>query len=105
MVVIVETDAGRGYLKAIGNPEGEHALACDLVGTQLAAWFGLPTFDQAIVTFDGVPELRLHNGELAREGPALATRAVKGDGWSGGPRQLAKLQNPDDISRLVVFDT
>lgn len=105
MVVIVETDAGRGFLKAMGNPEGEHALACDWVGTQLAAWFGLPTLDQAIVDFDGVPELRLFNGLVAGAGPALVTRAVKGDGWSGEPRQLASLRNPDDISRLVVFDT
>ncbi|MEQ8790699.1 MAG: hypothetical protein RIC55_30660 [Pirellulaceae bacterium] len=105
MVVIVETDAGRAFLKAMGNPEGEHALACDRVGTELAKWFGLATLDQAIVEFDGIPEIRLFNGDFAREGPALVTRAVNGDCWSGEPRQLKKLQNPDDISRLVVFDT
>lgn len=33
------------------------------------------------------------------------TRAIKGDSWSGERRQLAKLLNSDDISRLVVFDT
>jgi hypothetical protein len=48
-VAIVETDAGKGYLKAMGNPEGEHALACELVGTQLAHWFGLRTFDFALI--------------------------------------------------------
>ncbi|MCH7687507.1 MAG: hypothetical protein IH899_12630 [Planctomycetes bacterium] len=105
MVVIVQTDAGRGFLKAMGNPEGEAALGCDWVGTQLAKWFGLPTLDQAIVEFDGIPGITLFNGNPAVEGPALVTRAVKGDSWSGTRRQLAKLQNPDDISRLVVFDT
>lgn len=105
MVVIVETDAGRGFLKAMGNPEGEHALACDWIGTQLAKWFGLPTLDQAIVEFDGIPEITLFNGNPAVEGPALVTRAIKGDSWSGERRQLRKLQNVDDISRLVVFDT
>lgn len=105
MVVIVETDAGRGFLKAMGNPEGEHALACDWVGTQLAKWFGLPTLDQAIVEFDGIPEITFFNGNPAVEGPALVTRAIKGDSWSGERRQLGKLQNPKDISRLIVFDT
>ncbi|MEX1224743.1 MAG: HipA family kinase, partial [Pirellulales bacterium] len=104
-VVIVETDAGRGFLKAMGNPEGEHALACDWVGTQLARWFGLPTLEQAIVDVDEFVDIRLFNGDLAKLGPALATRAVPGDSWSGEPRQLTKLRNPDDISRLVVFDT
>lgn len=105
MVVIVETDAGPGFLKAMGNPEGEHALACDWVGTQLAKWFGLSTLEQAIVEFDGIPEITLFDGNLAVEGPALVTRAIKGDSWSGERRQLGRLQNPDDISRLVVFDT
>lgn len=104
-VVIVETDAGRGFLKAMGNPEGEHALACDWVGTQLAKWFGLSTLDQAIVEVDEFVEIRFLNGNLAELGPALVTRALRGDSWSGEPRQLTKLQNPDDISRLVVFDT
>jgi hypothetical protein len=105
MVVIVETDAGRAFLKAMGNPEGEHALACDWVGTQLARWFGLATLDQAIVDVDEFVEIRFLNGNLARPGPALVTRALKGDNWSGEPRQLAKVLNLDDISRLVVFDT
>jgi hypothetical protein len=105
LVVIVETDAGRGFLKAMGNPEGEHALACDWVGTQLAKWFGLPTLDQAIVAVDEFVEIRFLNGSLAQLGPALVTRAVNGDNWSGEKRQLKKLSNRDDISRLVVFDT
>ncbi len=104
-VVIVKTDAGRAFLKAMGNPEGEHALACDWVGTQLAKWFGLPTLDQAIVEVDEFVEIRFLNGNLAQLGPALVTRALKGDSWSGEPRQLKKLRNQDDISRLVVFDT
>lgn len=105
MAVIVETDAGQGFLKAMGNPEGEHALACDWVGTQLAGWFGLPTLDQAIVDYDGIPEIRLFNGAMALERPALVTRAIKGDSWSGEERQLMQLKNIEDISRLVVFDT
>ena len=45
----METDAGKGYLKALGGPEGPHTLACEWVATQLARWFGLSTFDFAIL--------------------------------------------------------
>ena len=45
MAIRVQTDQGSAFLKAMGNPEGPHVLACDLVGTRLANWFGLPTFE------------------------------------------------------------
>lgn len=104
-VVIVETDVGYGYLKAMGNPEGEHALACDFVGTQLAKWLGLPTLDQVIVDVDDKVDIILFGGGLAKTGPALITRAVPGESWSGTARQLKQLKNRGDISRLVVLDT
>lgn len=37
-VARVDTDAGEGFLKPMGNPEGPHVLACELVGTMLAQW-------------------------------------------------------------------
>lgn len=45
-VVRVETDQGEGFLKALGNPEGPHVLACELVGTLLAEWMGIPNARQ-----------------------------------------------------------
>lgn len=48
-VVIVETDLGPGFLKAIGNPAGTHCLACELVATQLAEWLGLQTLDYGLI--------------------------------------------------------
>ena len=54
--LIVETDAGRGYLKPLGNPDGPHALVKDFIGTHLAAQIGLPTFDYAIVDVDEIDE-------------------------------------------------
>jgi hypothetical protein len=48
-VVLVETDQGRGYLKALGNKSGPHALACEWVGTNLAKLLGLQTFDFSII--------------------------------------------------------
>jgi hypothetical protein len=29
----VDTDLGEGYIKALGNPEGPHILACELIGS------------------------------------------------------------------------
>jgi hypothetical protein len=106
----VETDAGKGYLKAIGNPEGTDALACELVGTQLAAWLGLAVLDFSVVDVDKVDEIPFVNdaGQVegkALPGPAFITRSENGDAWSGEERQLRQLVNPEDISRLVVFDT
>jgi hypothetical protein len=33
--LIVGTDAGLGYLKALGNPDSPHALVKDLLGTAI----------------------------------------------------------------------
>jgi hypothetical protein len=106
----VETDQGQGYLKAIGNPEGVHTLACEFVGTQLAAWLGLSVLEFHIIEVDDVVEIWFFNaaGELegsALPGPAFITRREQGDSWSGEERQLRQVVNPEDISRLVVLDT
>jgi hypothetical protein len=103
--IMVRTNEGDGYLKAMGNPAGEHALACELVGTQLAAWFGLPVFDFAIIQVTEADELPFAKGGFAKPGPAFITRAEVGEPWSGKARELKRLTNPEDISRLVVFDT
>ena len=103
--ILVHTDAGDGYLKVMGNPAGEHALACELVGTQLAAWFGLPTFDFAIIQVGEIDELPFATGGFAVPGPAFITRAERGEPWGGTMRELKLLTNPEDITRLVIFDT
>ena len=107
---LVETDAGLGYVKAMGGSEGLHTLAAEVVGTQLASWFGLSTFDWAIIEIDEIDEIPFHdkNGNKVGQavpGPAFITRAEQGTQWSGGDRELKLLVNPQDISRLVVFDT
>lgn len=106
----VLTDAGRAFIKAMGPHEHPNALACELIGTQLAEWLGLSTFDYAVVNLDEFVEIELRSrgGELigiARPGPAFLTREETGSSWSGEVRQLDQLSNPEDISRLVVFDT
>lgn len=101
----VTTDAGRAYLKPLGNRQGPHVLATDWVGTHLAKWFGLCTFDIAILTLDPDDTFPLPRGYFAEPGPAFAARAISGVPWGRSGLQLDVLENPEDITRLVVFDT
>jgi hypothetical protein len=101
----VTTDVGRAYIKPLGNRQGPHVLATDWVGTHLAKWFGLSTFDLAILTLDADDRFPLPRGYTAEPGPAFATRALAGDPWGNSGLQLDLLVNPEDITRLVVFDT
>ncbi|MBM4035694.1 MAG: hypothetical protein FJ291_28475 [Planctomycetes bacterium] len=104
-VVLVETDQGKGYLKGMGNPGGDHLLACEWVGTLLARRLGLPTFDFYILRVTEHDELPFAAGGMAKAGPAFVTRAERGGWWSGAERDLRVLANPHDIPRLVLFDT
>ncbi|MCC6508627.1 MAG: hypothetical protein IT423_05950, partial [Pirellulaceae bacterium] len=93
------------YIKPMGNRQGPHVLATDWVGTHLARWFGLSTFDIAILTLTTDDAFPLPRNHRAQQGPAFATRALKGEPWGQSGLQLDVLVNPDDITRLVVFDT
>jgi hypothetical protein len=101
----VTTDQGEAYVKALGNPEGPHVLVCDLVGTRLAQWFELPTFEFGIIPVLAGYGLTFFDGGEVEPGPAFITRYDPGNTWGGTDRQLKQLINPEDITRLVVFDT
>ncbi len=103
----IVTDAGPAYIKPLGNREGPHVLACELVGTQLARWFGLRTLEFSLMDVDAeVDEIFLGTDKrLATSGPAFVTRATEGHPWGGGRNELENLENPEDIPKLVVFDT
>lgn len=104
-VAKVLTDQGVGFLKAMGNPEGPHVLACELVATRLAAQFGLPTLESAIISVTEIDEIPFLGGGQAEPGPAYITKEMAGTPWGGGATELKKIVNQDDITRLVVFDT
>lgn len=101
----VTTDAGKAYLKAMGNPEGPHPLACEWVATHLAQWLGLRTFECAILTVEHWNEIPFLGGGQATPGPAFATRAEAGHCWGGNVDELKRLDKPLDLTRLIVFDT
>ena len=93
----VTTDAGRAYIKPLGNRQGPHVLATDWVGTHLAKWFELSTFDIAILTLEADDTFPLPRGSTAQPGPAFATRALNGDPRTTGANPTAKA-NPKSNS-------
>ena len=103
--VVVSTDNGTGYFKAVENNQGTAALAREFVGTSLAAWFGLSTFKFCLFEFDGKLEIILANGERVGKGTGFMTKEEEGDSWDKTIPMLDCLTNKDDITRLVCFDT
>ena len=103
--VLVLTDRGRGYFKALGNPEGPHYLAREFVGTALADLFGISTFEYGIIHFTGNPEIQLSGGGVAQCGPGFITKEEQGEGWNGSTKCLQRITNMEDMTRLVCMDT
>ncbi len=104
-VLQVDTDAGRAFAKVPGGGEGPHVLACELVGTRLAALLGLPVLDWILLHYPGLPPLRLaKSGNMAKTGTAWLTRTVNGVVWSGHSGDLKYIANPADIVKLVLLD-
>ena len=67
-VLRIVTDQGKGYLKALGNPEGPQILAREWVGTNLAKRFGLSTFEFSIIEVTEADELPFAKGGQALPG-------------------------------------
>lgn len=103
--VFVTTDAGNGYLKAMGNRGGPQYLAADWVATHLAQWLRLPTFEFALINVTEIDEIPLGANRKALPGPAFITEEMSGSVWGGGEESLKRLVNPEDLGKLVVFDT
>lgn len=103
-VVEVVTDQGAAFVKFLGNREGPHVLAAEFIGTRLAALMGLPVLDWSILPYDGIPEIHLSSGGLAKPGSAWCTRRVEGFPWSGVGADLKEIENPADLGKLVLLD-
>jgi hypothetical protein len=104
-VARIQTDAGSAYLKALGNAEGPHSLVREWVGTSVARWFGLTTFDFAKIELEPGHDIALGKEKVAEPGPAFVTRAEAGLPWSGKAADLKHLVNPEAVTGLVMVDT
>ncbi len=100
----VVTDAGNAFLKLPNNPQGPMALVSEFIGTQLADWFGLPTFDYCLMQVCEA-DLDASKQDQSHLVTAFATLENDGDSWKGSAKELQLVENVGDFSRLVVFDT
>jgi hypothetical protein len=103
--ILILTDQGEGYFKALGNKEGPQVLACEYVGTSLAKLLGLAIFQYCIFHFSGYPEITFSDGSKAQSGKGFLTKAESGNSWDGSEKMLSKITNKDDITKLVCLDT
>ncbi|MCU0866349.1 MAG: hypothetical protein MUC36_21400 [Planctomycetes bacterium] len=111
--VEIQTDLGPGFLKALGNRQGEHALACELIGSSLAEWIGLPTLDftlfqvgaDQVLLLDADEKVPITQRRRAKPGPAFLSRGIHAATWDSLPPDLEKLDNPHAIAGLVLLDT
>lgn len=101
--MLVETDLGEGWIKLPSNPEGPHALAAELIGTRLAEWLGLATFDVCTLH---CPALELPGGNgYSTPGLAFTARKIPGQTWGEADEQLEAVENRADFAGLVALDT
>ncbi len=100
-----KTDATFGFVKALGNRAGEHAMASEFVASSLAAWFGLIVPDFALLTLPEELCYPLPRGAKTKPGPAFASRKIVGRTWGGSAEELTEVVNPEAVTWLVVFDT
>jgi HipA-like kinase len=75
------------------------------VGTHLAQWLGLPTFEISLINVTPEDEIQFLNGQLAQPGPAFIAREQSGMVWGGAGGILDNLVNPEDVAILALFDT
>lgn len=101
----IATDEGEGFLKGASAHVSPHTVACEWVGTALAALLGLRVFEHAIVEVKPDDDLPTARGGLIAPGPAFVARKEAGLEWSGDGAALKRLSNPDHVALLVAFDT
>lgn len=99
----VATDAGDGFIKSIGNPQGDSALVAELVAAELGTWFGLPIPPFAIVNNCTI-DLRMAGSGVRMVPPLFISKAVDGEPDAGNVF-LSKLRDKALVAKLVVFDT
>ncbi len=101
--VIVETDAGIGYLKGMGNPQGDGCLCTELVAAELASWLGLEVPSFAVIALNFEVEMK-RAGSL-QLGPAFISRQIENPIIGPTDAVLKRLMNRQDLGKIIIFDT
>ncbi|MCZ7645976.1 MAG: hypothetical protein M5U26_11940 [Planctomycetota bacterium] len=101
----IKTDQTFAYIKALGNRQGPHVLASELVASTLARWFGLTVPDFALLPLTHDACFDLPRGNRTEAGPAFVSRHTEGRTWGGSEAELKALENSSDLTRMIVFDT
>lgn len=103
-VVKVATDAGIGFIKGLGNPQGNESLALELVGSELAVAAGLTVPPFAIIDVSEI-EIPMSNGGTVGFGPAFISKELRGQTSDGSDTFPKRMINRQDMALLVMFDT
>jgi hypothetical protein len=102
--LLVESDAGRFFLKLVGAPDGARALVAEWIGTSLAALSGLPTLELAALELEPMLAASIEDTEIRElvqrgAGLCLGVRELR------GARQatLVELKQADDDFALRIL--
>lgn len=101
---LVVTDAGNGYLKGAQSPAGATALISELVAAELGTLMDLdiPPFAVVRAIEIDIPMLD-HHGHILP--PAFFSKHIEGVPSDGTDEFVRRLDDPNDLARLIVFDT
>lgn len=89
----------------MGNPQGDEALAQELVGSELAAYVGLTVPEFAVLT---VADLQIEtvSGRPLNFGPAFISQALDQPYPADSEGTcLKRLRSKEDLALLIAFDT
>jgi len=101
---LVDTDLGKAVLKAANNPAGQSSIASEIVCGELAKWLGLNVPDFCILN-DVNLNIPLGNTGRNFETPIFGSKYQIAETRDISGKMLEKVENIQDISKLIVFDT
>lgn len=99
--LFVETDQGNAVVKYLGNKAGTDALISEYICASLCNIIGVLCPDFAIMK---IGDLEVEAGVTVQGGPAFLSRFVD-EAYQLSPTLLKRLREPEQMTRLIVFDT
>jgi hypothetical protein len=101
----VLTDAGPGFVKGLRSPAGDGSLAAELMAAELATLMGLSVPPFAVI-FDPKLDVPMTDWRVpVMDPPLFCSKEVEGTPSDGTDVFLSRLDRPEDLAKLVIFDT